>query len=42
MSYFQNGDKFYYSIVVTNNSSYTDTNVTTVIDALPAGIASIM
>jgi len=39
MSYFQNGDKFYYSIVVTNNSSYTDTNVTTVIDALPAGIA---
>ncbi len=38
MSYFQNGDKYFYSIVVTNNSSYTDTNVTTVIAALPAGI----
>lgn len=39
MTYLQNGDLFYYNIVVTNNSPYTDNNVTTVIDALPAGIA---
>jgi uncharacterized repeat protein (TIGR01451 family) len=39
MTYLQNGDLFYYNIVVTNNSPYTDNNVTTVIDALPAGIS---
>ena len=38
MTYLQNGDLFYYNIVVTNNSPYTDNNVTTIIDALPAGI----
>ena len=39
MTYLQNGDLFYYNIVVTNNSPYTDNNVTTIIDALPAGIS---
>ena len=39
MSYTQNGDKFIYAIKVKNESSYTDTNIVTVIDALPAGIA---
>lgn len=39
MSYTQNGDKFIYTIKVENQSSYTDTNVVTVIDPLPAGIA---
>jgi uncharacterized repeat protein (TIGR01451 family) len=38
MSYTQNGDKFIYSIKVENQSSYTDTNVVTVINPLPAGI----
>jgi uncharacterized repeat protein (TIGR01451 family) len=38
MTYLQNGDLFYYNIVVSNESPYTDTNVTTVINALPAGI----
>lgn len=38
MSYTQNGDKFIYAIKVENESSYTDTNVVTVIDPLPAGI----
>ena len=39
MSFTQNGDKFIYAIKVENESSYTDTNVVTVIDPLPAGIA---
>jgi hypothetical protein len=38
MQYNQNGDKFFYNIVVSNNSSYTDTNVVTTITPLPAGI----
>lgn len=38
MQYNQNGDKFFYSIVVSNNSSYTDTNIVTTITPLPAGI----
>lgn len=40
MQYNQNGDKFYYNIVVSNLSSYTDTNIVTVITGgLPAGLA---
>ena len=39
MSYTQNGDKFIYAIKVENQSSYTDTNVVTVIDPLPTGIS---
>lgn len=40
MQYNQNGDKFYYNIVVSNLSSYTDTNIVTVITGgLPTGLA---
>jgi hypothetical protein len=39
MQYNQNGDKFYYNIVVSNNSPYTDTNIITTITPLPTGIA---
>lgn len=38
MQYNQNGDKFYYNIVVSNNSPYTDTNIVTTITPLPTGI----
>lgn len=39
MNYRQNGDSFSYNIIVSNGSPYADTNVVTVIDALPAGLA---
>ena len=39
MNYSQNGDKFIYAIKVKNLSSYTDTNIVTIIEPLPSGIS---
>jgi hypothetical protein len=39
MNYRQNGDSFYYNIIVSNGSPYADTNVVTVVNALPTGLA---
>lgn len=41
MNYSQNGDKFYYNIVVKNKSPHADANVVVEIDALPTGITFI-